>query len=192
MLASLMRELVEDFFYPSSARGSRFTPAASRLSIPRAGLEVEADLRRQRSRCDVMRTAEGRKEVVERVFVGDVYAGQSKAPFVLIAIEEVVLADRRIKQASLLNAWRVFVVVLRTGRRDRYQLRSQLRSQALISWYCCEWRGLYAVTRKTGLELLVRSQSAEIDSWLAVDRNRRAAIDRITQTVWIRDVVARH
>ena len=36
-------------------------------------LEMEAQLSIQCARCDIVRTAEGREEVVQRVFVGDVY-----------------------------------------------------------------------------------------------------------------------
>src|ERR1700761_8485329 len=43
-------------------------------------LEVETNFCRQRARGHVMCSAECRQEVVERVFVGNVYAGKANAP----------------------------------------------------------------------------------------------------------------
>src|SRR5277367_14242 len=94
-------------------------------------LKVEAYLSRQGARCDVVRAAEGGEEVIESVLVGDVDACEAEAPFVFIAIEEIVLADGEIEEAALLNAWRVLVVVLSARSRNRHQVGGQLRSQAL-------------------------------------------------------------
>jgi hypothetical protein len=57
-------------------------------------LEVETYFSGQSPRRDVVRAAEGGEEVVQRVFVGDVYGCQTKAPFTLVAIEEIVFAHR--------------------------------------------------------------------------------------------------
>src|SRR6185437_3654381 len=63
-------------------------------------LEVESDLGGQGTRSYVMRATEGREEVIERVFIGDVDAGQAEAPSVAVAGEEVVRAERHIKEAA--------------------------------------------------------------------------------------------
>src|SRR5271154_6640839 len=107
---------------------------------------MEAYLGRQGARCDVVRAAEGGEEVIESVLVGDVDACETEAPFVFIAIEEIVLADRGVEEAALLNAWRVLVVVLSTRSRNRHKVGGQLRSQALPPGYPCKGRRLDAIT----------------------------------------------
>src|SRR5216683_6745424 len=97
-------------------------PAACRLFLPWFGLEVKAYLCRQSTRCDIVRTTERRKEVVQRVFVGDVYGCQAEAPFTFVAVEEIVLAERHIEEIALGNPRRVVVVVLRAGCGYRNQL----------------------------------------------------------------------
>ena len=122
------------------------------------GLEVETYLSRHSARCDVVRAAEGGEEVVQRVLVGDVHGRQAQAPLVLVAVEEIVLADRRIEEAALLNARRILVVVLGARGGNRNQLRGQLRSEALISRYPDERSCLDAVAGEARLELLIRRQ----------------------------------
>jgi len=75
-------------------------------------LEVKAYLHRQRPRTHIMRAAEGGKEVVERVFVGDVDGSKLRAPFKAVAVEEIVVADRDVEQITRRDPRRVFVVVL--------------------------------------------------------------------------------
>jgi len=87
---------------------------------------VEAYLSRQSARCDVVRAAEGGEEVVEGVLVGDVDAGETKTPFVLVAVEEVVLADGGIEEAALLNAGRMLVVIFRSRCRNGYEFGGEL------------------------------------------------------------------
>ena len=55
-------------------------------------LEVETNLGRQRTRCHIVRPAEGRKEVIQRGSVGYVDGGKRKTPFVMVAFEQVVVA----------------------------------------------------------------------------------------------------
>ena len=59
-------------------------------------LEVEAHFSGKGSRCDVMRAAKRRKEVVQRVFVGRLMT-VSAPPLVLVLVEKVVVADGDIK-----------------------------------------------------------------------------------------------
>jgi hypothetical protein len=50
-----------------------------------------------------MRAAEGGQEVVESVLVEDVDAGQSQAPFVLVAVEKIVLTDGGVEEIARLR-----------------------------------------------------------------------------------------
>ncbi len=65
-----------------------------------AALEVKADLRRQRPRRDVMRAAERREKVVQRVLVAEVDRGETSAPLVAIAVEQIVVADGEVEQIA--------------------------------------------------------------------------------------------
>ena len=58
-----------------------------------------------------MRAAEGRKEVVENIFVGQVDDRKAQAHLVAVAIQQVVMADGQIEQVTGLNALRIVVVV---------------------------------------------------------------------------------
>jgi len=78
---------------------------------------VEPDLSRQRARRHVVRPAEGRKEVIERRFIGYVDGGEGETPFVMVAFEQVVVAHRNVKQTPRRDARRIAVVVFGSGRR---------------------------------------------------------------------------
>src|SRR5260370_31051156 len=78
-----------------------------------SALEVEAYFSRQSTRCDIVRAAEGGEEVVQRVFVGDVYRCQAKAPLALVAVEEIVFAERYIEEIALGDPPPVLVLPLR-------------------------------------------------------------------------------
>ena len=60
----------------------------------------------------VVRSREGREEVVESYTVSQVDGGELEAPAVLGAVEEVVLADREVEEAALGYAGWVAVVIL--------------------------------------------------------------------------------
>src|SRR5450755_2893109 len=94
--------------------------------------EVEPNLRRQRSRRDVMCPAERGKEVVERIFVRNVDGCEPQAHLVLVALEYVVMPDRDIEQVSRRDARRILVVVLRVRRRHLQQTRPELRYWARV------------------------------------------------------------
>src|ERR1700679_78213 len=95
--------------------GSGFESTACRfIAWERAKLEVEAQLRRHGARRNVVGSTEGGEEVIERVFVGDVDGSQAEAPFVAVALEEVVLTNRRVEKATRLDTRGVVVVVART------------------------------------------------------------------------------
>ena len=61
---------------------------------------MDSNLRRQRARSDVVRSAEGGEEVVERVLVGEVYAGKTKTPAVLLGVEEIVFTDGGVEEIT--------------------------------------------------------------------------------------------
>ena len=84
-----------------------FAPAQARLK-----LEVQRNLRRQRSRSYIVRTAEGGEEVVKGVLVGDVDGRQVEVHLVVIGAEQVLLANREVEQVAGCDTRRVFVVVL--------------------------------------------------------------------------------
>jgi hypothetical protein len=75
-------------------------------------LEVESDLSRQRARRHIVRAAEGGKEIVECVLVGQVDRRELEAHLVLIAVEEVVMSDGNVEKASRRDTRWVLVVVL--------------------------------------------------------------------------------
>ena len=75
----------------------------ARLSAPEfLKLEAVADLPGKRARGNVVRARERGEEVVQRVLVGDVDGGKPQADLVLIAMEEVVLADGDVEEAARL------------------------------------------------------------------------------------------
>ena len=92
----------------------RGTPDESLYPVPLA-LEMEAEGRGHGARRHVVRSAESGKEVVERLLVGQVDHGQAGAPLVLVAVEEIVVADGDVEQAARRDARRVVVVVFGAG-----------------------------------------------------------------------------
>lgn len=59
-----------------------------------------------------MRAAEGREKVVERVVIGEINHRKLNAPFVSVAVEEVVVADRKIKQVPRRDPRWIVVIIL--------------------------------------------------------------------------------
>ena len=79
---------------------------------------MEAQLRRIRTRRNKMRSGEGRKKVIERSLVGQVDHTPLQAPFVPIAMEQVVVSNRQIEKTAGGNPGRIVVVVLGPGCRN--------------------------------------------------------------------------
>jgi hypothetical protein len=63
-------------------------------------LEMKSDLGGDGTRTDVMRAAERRQEVIERVIVGQVNQRQLRAPAVTVAFKQVVLTQGKIKKIA--------------------------------------------------------------------------------------------
>src|SRR5580693_4785508 len=128
---------------------------------------MEPYLRRQRARCHVVRPAERREEVIERHFVGDVDGGESQAPLVAVAAEQVVLAHGYVEQIAWGNSRRVVIVVLGSGQRNGYVLRAvaccgtEIRTERRTerSRRCRK----HAPAEESCLELLIRSKSGHVD-----------------------------
>ena len=99
-------------------------------------LEVEPNLRRHRPWRHIVRSAERRQEVVQRVFVRDVHRRQPQTPLVAIAAQQVVLSQRCVEEIPWRNARRILVVVLRARRGNLDQLRGQFIRQAEIRQRC--------------------------------------------------------
>ena len=76
-------------------------------------LEVEPDLRRQCTRRDIVRAAEGGKKVVQSVLVCDVDGRELKTHLVLVTAEDVVVSDGNIEKAPRRDAGWILVVVFR-------------------------------------------------------------------------------
>jgi hypothetical protein len=84
-------------------------------------LEVEGEHGGNRTRRDVVRTAEGRKEVVERILVGQINNRYLTADFVLVAAKQVVMSEGEIEEIPGRDALRIVIVVLGIGRGHFYQ-----------------------------------------------------------------------
>ena len=111
-----------------------------------------------------MRSAEGRKEIVECVLVRDIDGGKPQAPSALIASEEIVVADGGVEQAARRDARRVLVVVFGVGSRDADQLGSELLRPDMESARVC-----------SALPSRHRRQSRLRNSWSAVSPLRSIA-----------------
>lgn len=74
-------------------------------------LKVKADFPGQRSRSDIVSSAKGREKIVKCGFVGHVYDRKARTPTVAVAMEEIVIAERNVKQTAWGDAWRIVVVV---------------------------------------------------------------------------------
>ena len=76
---------------------------------------MESELRRQRARRDVMRATERSKEVVEGHLVGQIDDREAQTPLVTVAVEQIVVTNRQIKQMARLDSLRIVVVIFRPG-----------------------------------------------------------------------------
>jgi hypothetical protein len=100
-------------------------------------LEAQDDLRRESPRRDVVCAAERGKEVIQRVFIGDVDTGQLQAPAVCVAFEEVVIADGRVEETPRSNARWAVVVIPGAWRGYAEKARTELVGLALIVGRAC-------------------------------------------------------
>lgn len=76
------------------------------------------------SRRNEVRSAEGRQEIVERHFVGEVGHRKPEYHLVALGVEQIVGSERNVKQIPGLHAVRVMVVVFRSSLGQSEQCRS--------------------------------------------------------------------
>ena len=74
---------------------------------------MEADLGGQCSGRDVVCAAERGKKVVESNFIRQIDNREAQAPLVTVAVKEIVVTRRDIKQTARLDSLRIMVVILR-------------------------------------------------------------------------------
>ena len=86
-----------------------------KLLIP-IHLEMEAQLHGFGARRDIMRAAECGEEVIKRGLVGQIDHREAQAPFVTVAMKEIVLANAGVEQAARSDALRIVIVVFLSGR----------------------------------------------------------------------------
>lgn len=122
-------------------------------------LEVETDGASDCARRDVMRAAEGGKEVVEREVVGQVDHFHASAELVAIVmeVEDVVVAKGQIEQAPRSNARWMTIVVLGVRPRHLNQRGTELRCEAGIRQRCRR-RSMLAAAEEARLEFLVSTE----------------------------------
>ena len=117
---------------------------------------MEAEFHCFVSRRDVVRAAEGGKEVVERDFVGQIDDCETQAPLVVVPVQEIIVTDAGVEEMARRNALRPVIVILRSRRWDLEQLRSESGGIAECKRGACRARsGGLAVAGQSGLELLI-------------------------------------
>src|ERR1700722_7123435 len=121
----------------SPPRPSTFLPAAKIEAVVfqealSKWLEVKSNLSGESARGDVVRPAEGRKKVVQRVFVRDVNSGQLEAPLVSVSMKQIVLAQGNVEQITGGDAGRILVIVFGIRSRHLQERRSKLRHETRV------------------------------------------------------------
>ena len=145
-------------------------------------LEVEANLRSHRSRRHVVSSAKGGEKVVQDIIVCQVDHRQPRTPLVTVAVEEVVISQRDVKQISLLNSRWIVIVVFLVDSRYGNQRGTKLRSRTVV-WQGRRGGRVHTVARKSSFELLIggKGNSTDVrrdqaDVWHAADEHRTRAI----------------
>ena len=102
-------------------RGEQFSFGDTAVGeVSGRSLKMDSDLGSQCTRRDIVRPAEGRKKVVKHIVVGNVNRCQLQTDFVPVAMEQIVVSNRQIEEASWLNTLRIMIVLLRVRRRNLY------------------------------------------------------------------------
>src|SRR5262245_3842234 len=118
--------------------------------------EHQSQLRRERARSDEVCAAESREEIIESVFVGQVYRRQTKGYAVVVGAQEVIGSDAQIEKVSRRDARRVVIVISRSLRRNPHAQRAAIRISA--SAQPSRRRGESSAAKQADLRLLVRRQ----------------------------------
>src|SRR3954469_18110869 len=94
--------------------------------------ETKSQLSSYSSRRHIMRTTESGKKVIERNAVRKINYRDLSAPFVLVPMQQIVIADCNIEQTALGDTWWVFVIIFLARCRNAYQRRAILRCRTEI------------------------------------------------------------
>lgn len=121
-------------------------------------LKVEAEFDGFGARRNIMRAAEGRKKIIECGLVGQVDDREAKAPFVAIALEEIVVTDGKVEKIPWRDARWIVIIVLRAGRGDLHQVRPVQVSRAHGEWRGQGWKQIPA--EQTSLNLLITGETS--------------------------------
>src|SRR5580658_10171900 len=105
-------------------------PVESSQPVPPHKLKVEPERRGYRARCNVVRAAERRKEVVKRFFVRQIDHCQAGAPLVFFGAKYIVMSHGDVEQIARRNARWVVAVVFRARRGNGHQRRTVHGSRA--------------------------------------------------------------
>src|ERR1035437_10175427 len=126
--------------------------------------EVEADGRGDGPRGHIVSSAEGGEEVIQGFLVGQIDHRQASAPFISIAVEDVVVADGGVEKVARGDTGWIVVGIIGTCGRDAEELRAVLRRRAKTGGANgSRGRGVGAAAEESGLKLLVGSQVGDVD-----------------------------
>ena len=123
---------------------------------------METQLGGKGSRCDEVRSAERRQEVVNCRFVCQVDSCQAQTPLVTVVVKQVIVADAGVKQMARPNARRISVGVVGPGRGEVEQLGSKRglsRANRRCQW--CGRSGRMVPAVEADGRLLVRIERSE-------------------------------
>src|SRR5436305_13980689 len=99
-----------------------------------------------------MSSGEGGEKVIERRLVGDVDSAYLQAPFVSVAVEEVVMTYGHIKKMAWCNPGWIMVIIFCARRGNRDPRGSELRWRT--TGQRCNQRGIDVAAEQTSLHLL--------------------------------------
>lgn len=119
-------------------------------------LKRNADLSLNRARRNEMRSAEGRVEIIERDFVGQINECQTRRNLCPIRMKKIIRPETQIKQIARGDARRIRVVVFRAVRRNSHAQRTAISRRAVCQ-RITQSRKLTAA-EKPDLLLLVRAE----------------------------------
>lgn len=106
-----------------------------------------------------MGSAKGGQEVVERIFIGQIYDCDLRADFVSVAVKQIVVSDGQVEKTPRGYAWRILVVIFSPGSWHLKQRGTELRNRARIL-NAHEGSRMHATAEQTGLELLIGAEGS--------------------------------
>src|SRR5580658_7753459 len=139
-------------------------------------LEVEADGRGHCTGRHIVRSAESRKEVVQRLFVHQIHHRYARAPLLLLAVKEIVVSHSNVKEIARRDAGRVVVVVLRARRGNGYQCGTiQARRAEAGRTDRSGGRRMHAAAVEPSFELLIGREGGNVHHGVASIWSARAS-----------------